>query len=549
MVPSNNGALVVCSIVVAVIACYTALAMVARSSARGAARTAWIAGGACALGIGVWMMAFAGLAAQFPTGREIAIGNADPNWLAVLVIVVMLALIAIALVASVLDKRMKERTAALATSLEAANEELKKLALIDGLTKLPNRLLLEDRMTQALEKARRDGTRFAVMFMDLDGFKSINDAYGHHVGDELLVAVAERVRGTLRARDTLARIGGDEFVALLEIDTPADAATVAQKIVAVVNHSARVSGHDVRVTVSIGVAVNPEDGIDRHELLVNADAAMYHAKEIGRNCYCFFEHSMNADAQELLELLDDLRTAIDNDEFVLHYQPKHDTITNNTIGMEALVRWQHHRRGLVQPDTFIPLAEKAGLIAHIGEWVLNEACRQMRIWSDAGRSHWTIAVNISALQFNAHLVEMVRTTLARHQLDPHCLVIEITESTAMRDADNSLLILDQLSALGVGISIDDFGTGYSSLMHLKRLPATELKIDRGFISELAQGTEDAAIVASIIALGQTLNLTIVAEGVETEAQRDLLAELGCHSLQGFWFARPKPAAEVGNHHT
>jgi EAL domain-containing protein (putative c-di-GMP-specific phosphodiesterase class I) len=280
----------------------------------------------------------------------------------------------------------------------------------------------------------------------------------------------------------------------------------------------------------------------QHDLLKNADAAMYHAKALGRHGYCFFEESMNDDAQKQLQMSHDLRLAQDRNEFVLHYQPKFDAVGGGMIGAEALVRWNHPVRGLVPPGEFIPLAEKTGLIFPLGKWVLNEACRQMSEWRASGHTDWTVAVNLSALQFNhPGLVQLVHDSLKNHALEPRYLMLEITESTAMSDADASMAILQQLSDMGVHISIDDFGTGYSSLLYLKRLPASELKIDRGFVRDLAHDTDDAAIIAAIVALGHTLNLNIVAEGVETIEQQEFLTRLGCNSLQGFLLGRPMPA--------
>jgi EAL domain-containing protein (putative c-di-GMP-specific phosphodiesterase class I) len=306
----------------------------------------------------------------------------------------------------------------------------------------------------------------------------------------------------------------------------------------------QVAGHELRMSVSIGIAMYPGNGENQHDLLTNADAAMDHAKSLGRDSFRFFEASMNAHVQAHLELAQDLRRAVDRRELVLHYQPKFEAPNGPAIGAEALLRWEHPKLGLILPDDFIPLAEKTGLIVSIGEWVLDEACRQMREWHRAGRQNWTMAVNLSPVQFgHPDLIQMVRATLERHTLIPHCLTLEITESTAMRDADASVAILQQLHEMGVRIAIDDFGTGYSSLLYLKRLPATELKIDRGFVRNLATDSEDRAIVAAIVALGKTLDLKIVAEGVETAAQQEFLTDLGCDSLQGFLFGRPMPPAQ------
>ncbi len=505
-------------------------------------------GASLVMGVAIVGMHYTGMAAaNFPLGSicGAAITGLDSRWLASLVIVVTLAILAIALLTSVLDARLAARTAQLTDSLEQANQELTHLALHDNLTKLPNRTLLEDRIDQAIHKVDRNGGCFAVLFMDLDGFKPVNDAFGHHIGDLLLREVAQRLREHLRAEDTLARIGGDEFVLLASLGEPNDAVTLASQLVALVGNAFNVAGQELRVSTSVGIALYPGDGVTREELLMNADAAMYHAKGAGKNGYSFFEQSMNTDARDHLQLLHDLRQALDAGELVLHYQPKFAAgDTQRVIGAEALLRWQHPRRGLLMPDQFISLAEKTGLIIPIGNWVLNEACRQMSRWLAEGRRDWRVAVNLSALQFcHAGLIGSVQSALQRHALPANCLTLEITETTAMQDADTSLGILRQLADMGVDLSIDDFGTGYSSLLYLKRLPANELKIDRGFVRDLERDSDDAAIISAIVALGQALDLRIVAEGVETESQQAFLTGLGCDSLQGFLFGKPVPAEQ------
>ncbi|BAN49146.1 bifunctional diguanylate cyclase/phosphodiesterase [Metapseudomonas resinovorans] len=506
------------------------------------------AGAALVMGVAIVGMHYTGMAAaNFPEGSfcGAAVTGLDSRWLASLVIVVTLAILAIALLTSVLDARLEARTARLASSLEQANQELTHLALHDNLTKLPNRTLLEDRIDQAIHKVRRHGGCFGVLFMDLDGFKPVNDAFGHHVGDLLLREVAERLREHLRAEDTLARIGGDEFVLLAHLGEPNDAATLASQLVTLVGNAFDVAGQELRVSTSVGIALYPGDGTTREELLMNADAAMYHAKGAGKNGYSFFEQSMNTNARNHLQLLHDLRQAVDGRELLLHFQPKFAAGNGRrVIGAEALLRWQHPRRGLLMPDQFIELAEKTGLIIPIGNWVLNEACRQMSLWYAEGHRDWRVAVNLSAVQFcHAGLIGNVRAALDRHHLPANCLTLEITETTAMRDADASLAILGQLSDMGVDLSIDDFGTGYSSLLYLKRLPANELKIDRGFVRDLERDSDDAAIISAIVALGQALDLRIVAEGVETESQQAFLTGLGCDSLQGFLLGKPVPAEQ------
>ncbi|BCJ07314.1 EAL domain-containing protein [Pseudomonas sp. AA27] len=499
---------------------------------------------AVVMGIAIVGMHYTGMAAaNFPAGSfcgALATGLAGDG-LDYLVLITTLAVLAVALLTSVLDARLEARTAELARSLTLANQELTQLALHDTLTGLPNRTLLADRIDQAMGRVAEQGGCFALMFIDLDGFKPVNDAFGHHVGDLLLKAVAARLRGHLHSQDTLARIGGDEFVLLVELEEPDDAMNVAVKQVNLMARPFRVAEHDLQLSASLGIVMYPGNGLDQHELLRNADAAMYHAKSAGKNGYSFFDASMNSNARQQLQLLQDLRTALEHQQFRLHYQPKFDAVQRQPIGAEALLRWEHPLHGLMLPDRFIGLAEKTGLIIPIGEWVLGEACRQMRQWLDEGNDDWRIAVNLSAIQFcHAGLVDNVAQALSDNGLPANRLTLEITETTAMRDADASLHVLQRLSDMGVDLSIDDFGTGYSSLMYLKRLPANELKIDRGFVRDLEQDSDDAAIVSAIVALGQALGLRIVAEGVETDRQQDFLTRLGCDSLQGYLLGQPVP---------
>ena len=503
---------------------------------------------AVVMGFAIVGMHYTGMAAaNFPEGSfcgALAAGGLQGDGLVYLVLITTLAVLAVALLTSVLDARLEARTAELARSLTLANQELTQLALHDTLTDLPNRTLLADRIEQAIAKVAEQGGYFALMFIDLDGFKPVNDAFGHHIGDLLLKAVAARLRGHLHSQDTLARIGGDEFVLLVELREPNDAMDVAVKQVNLVSRPFRVAEHDLQLTASLGIVLYPGNGLDQHELLRNADAAMYHAKSAGKNGYSFFDASMNSNARQQLQLLQDLRQALEQRQFRLHYQPKFDAQNCQPIGAEALLRWEHPQQGLLLPDRFIGLAEKTGLIIPIGEWVLIEACRQMRQWLDQGHHGWRMAVNLSAIQFcHAGLVDSVARALQQNSLPANCLTLEITETTAMHDADASLTVLQRLSDMGVDLSIDDFGTGYSSLMYLKRLPANELKIDRGFVRDLEQDSDDAAIVSAIVALGQALGLRIVAEGVETDRQQDFLTRLGCDSLQGYLLGQPVPAEQ------
>lgn len=502
-------------------------------------------GAAVIMGIAIVGMHYTGMAAaQFAEGSYCgaAVDGLSGKGLDNLVLVTTLAVLSIALLTSILDARLEARTAELANSLTLANRELTQLALHDPLTGLPNRVLLADRIDQAMHVVQEQGGCFALMFIDLDGFKPVNDAFGHHIGDQLLREVSVRLREDLRSQDTLARIGGDEFVLLVQLAEPDDALRLAARQVGLIGRAFRVAEHDLQISASVGIAVYPGNGQTPQELLMNADAAMYHAKGAGKNGYSFFDASMNTNARKQLQMLQDLRNALEQQQFSLHYQPKFDASNGQPVGAEALLRWEHPTQGMLLPDKFIELAEKTGLIIPIGDWVLNEACRQMSLWHSQGYTQWRIAVNLSALQFcHAGLVQSVAKALATHRLPANSLTLEITETTAMSDADASMTVLQQLSEMGVDLSIDDFGTGYSSLMYLKRLPANELKIDRGFVRDLERDSDDAAIVSAIVALGQALGLRIVAEGVETDVQQDFLTQLGCDSLQGYLLGHPLPA--------
>ncbi|WP_246878147.1 EAL domain-containing protein [Aeromonas sp. PrichA-15] len=448
---------------------------------------------------------------------------------------------AIAFVLSMLDAH----AAKLSTSLHQAHDELLKLALHDSLTRLPNRLLFADRLEQRIQECQHSQRSFSLLFLDLDGFKIINDAHGHHTGDLLLAEVAQRITGLLGASDTASRFGGDEFVLALAPGDVSQATAFAERLLATLAQPYEWEHHSLHITASIGIAVYPQDGTSLHELTLNADAAMYYAKEQGRNDYYYFDSAMNTNAHQQFLLHKELQHALERGELALHYQPKYCARSGQVVGAEALLRWQHPEHGAVSPASFLPLAEKSRLIIPIGNWVIDEACRQMSAWRAAGHHDWSVAVNLSTIQLaSPGLLEEVQGALARHRLEARHLTLEITESTAMQKAEESLAILNRLAELGLGISIDDFGTGYSSLLYLKRFPANELKIDRGFVTTLERGGDDATIIAAIIALGQALEMRIVAEGVETPEQRDLLTELGCDTLQGYLLGRPMTGEQL-----
>lgn len=534
------------SVVIALLASLAALWLTFRLR-RDAAQVALMrAGAAVLMGVAIAGMHYTGMkAAQFPMQVHMHHQGVNGSWLAVLVSVVALSILGITLLVSMFDARLQARTALLASSLAEANRELAQLALHDTLTRLPNRVLLEDRLDQAINKADREGKLFALLFMDLDGFKAVNDAYGHDTGDKLLIAVTERLEQPLKGQYTLARIGGDEFVLLAEIDTPNDAASLASALVHAIDQPFSLELYDLVVTLSVGVAIYPHDGKNQRELMFNADAAMYHTKHMGRNGYHFFQPSMNTLAQKQLQLMNDLWLALDRQELHLVYQPKFQAPVGPIVGFEALLRWQHPSQGLLSPDQFLPLAEKSGLIIPIGNWVIDEACRQLRVWHLEGHTEWSMAVNLSTLQFEQpQLVETVMSSLARHRIPPHTLILEVTETTAMNNPDESVRVLTELTQAGVKASIDDFGTGYSSLLYLKKLPACELKIDRAFVKDLNGAGDDATIVSAIVALAKTLNLKVVAEGVETQEQQTFLTELGCNTLQGYLLGKPVSAQTI-----
>ena len=428
------------------------------------------------------------------------------------------------------------------TEQRAAQERIMRLAYHDALTGLPNRVLLHDRLRMALASAARRGRRVGVLFLDLDHFKHVNDSLGHTLGDELLTRLAERLRAAVRSADTVARLGGDEFVVLVsEISGIEEAMSIAHKLLEVVRGPMRVGSSDLFVSASIGLSLSPDDGTDPETLLKNADAALYRAKEQGRdNCQAFAER-MHALAIERLGLESGLRRALSAGELILHYQPVLDLHTRRLHGFEALLRWAHPTRGLLAPDAFIPIAEETNLIVPTGSWVLRSACRQARAWHAAGTSV-RVAVNLSVRQLtHTDIVDEVRTVLAEAQLPGSALELEITESLALQDIEHTAAVLRDLGALGVTLSIDDFGAGFSSLGTLKRLPVHTLKLDRSLISDVETSRSDAAVAQAVVGLGHTLNLEVVAEGVETRPQLDLLRQLGCDRIQGFLLSRPLDA--------
>ncbi|MEW5891229.1 MAG: PAS domain S-box protein [Pseudomonadota bacterium] len=457
-----------------------------------------------------------------------------------------------------LERRVHERTAELAGTnarLQAEiaerrqiEERVRHMAHHDALTGLPNRTLLKDRMEQAIALAARHRRHVAVMFIDLDRFKTINDTLGHHVGDALLKETARRLRRTLRATDTVARLGGDEFVVVLpELGEPSEAIPLAEKLVAALTPPVRIEGQELHVTPSIGVCLYPRDGADVETLMKNADTAMYQAKANGRNNFQFYAEQMNAQATQHFQLESHLRRAVGTDEFRLYFQPIIDVAAERIHAMEVLLRWQHPVQGLLAPGSFIGIAEETGLIVQLGAWVLRRACEQNKAWMEQGLPVVPLAVNLSPRQFRQkELFGTIHEALTRTGLPPALLEVEITESILMHQGEQTVLTLERLKAMGIALSIDDFGTGYSSLAYLKRFAVQKLKIDRSFVNDLTRNSDDQAIVTAVIALANSLDLVVVAEGVENREQLALLKRLGCRYVQGYYFSRPVPADEAAD---
>ncbi|TAK90807.1 MAG: EAL domain-containing protein [Burkholderiaceae bacterium] len=434
-------------------------------------------------------------------------------------------------------------------------EELRSLAYYDSLTGLPNRWLFNQRLTEALAEAQRRQRKLAVLYLDLDRFKRVNDTLGHSAGDELLRGVAERLQHCLRGSDlvtiansmlpgdSVARLGGDEFTLLLSnIQHEDDVARVARRILEVLNEPLPVGGHGVYVTTSIGIALYPDDGVDPIELMKNADMAMYFAKEQGKNCFRYYTPSINQAAEERLDLENALHRAIAEDQLLLHYQPQIDMRSKKMIGAEALIRWQHPERGLIAPNIFIQIAEESGLIIPIGDWVIRTACAQLQRWRAQGLPPLCLSVNVSAKQFqHVGFVQNVKRMLEEFEVEPGTLGLEITETALMANEEDAIERLRALRALGVELYIDDFGTGYSSLSYLKRFPVQTLKIDQSFIHAVPDHAHSSAIIQAILALARSMNLNVIAEGIETQQQWEFLFEQGCQEMQGFLISKPLPA--------
>lgn len=480
---------------------------------------------------------------RFPVGD--AIDSAAVVWIGGVITMVALVSIGASLALSELLTRMYRRTRSLAGSLDSLNDRLRHLATHDALTGLPNRPMLVERLAQALHEAGAGRGHVAVLYIDLDGFKNINDSLGRSIGNQLLCAVAERLAGQLRY-DSLARVGGDEFVAVLDhMRTPESAERIVERILTVMQDPFDLAGTELRVTPSIGMAHYPQDGDDGDALIAHADVAMYTAKQRGRNGYSIYDTSMREKAERAMAIQRGLLGAIDDGSLSLHFQPKHDSWSGAIVGAEALARWYHPVLGQVSPVEFIEVAERSGQIGRIGEWVIREACRQLADWRARGLQPIRIAINLSPLQLNQPgLVDTAARIVAETHTDPSLIMFEVTESMAMENAERTTAMLKDFRERGFEFAIDDFGTGYSSLAYLQKFQVRQLKIDQFFVHALDEGGSEArAIIAAIIELAHTLNMEVVAEGVETALQSELLRHLGCDQVQGYYHSMPVSPAE------
>jgi len=457
-----------------------------------------------------------------------------------------------------LNAPLLERSIRYAIERKRTEAHIYHMAYYDGLTSLPNRVLFQDRLKQAIAASERHKNMTAILFLDLDNFKRVNDTLGHFWGDELLKGVAERLMSVMRKSDSVARhscndlfarLGGDEFTVLLNvINESREASKAAQRIVELLSKPFMLDGSEIFISSSIGIAIYPDDGTDVTTLLKNADAAMYHAKEHGKNNYQYYKQYMNAAAFDRLTLENDLRRAIEQDGLILYYQPQISTVNGAVIGLEALIRWQHPDKGIILPSDFIPLAEDTGLIIPISEWVLKTACRQIKTWQAEGHKIVPVAVNLSSRQFQQEdFIMILSGILDESGIDPHNLILEITESTIMENTDTVFDLLHELNEMGLLLTIDDFGTGYSSLSYLKKFPIHAIKIDRSFVSEINTNDDDAAIAMAIISMAHSLKLKVIAEGVETKDQLMMLCEQRCDAIQGYFFSpalHPENISEI-----
>lgn len=543
--------LVSISIAVAMAAATTALWLAYFLRARQGVRAqAWMIAAACVMGLAIAGMHYIGMAAAgFPEGAVcMAATEISTHWLALVTGITTLSILCLTLVLSMLNRRMEARTADYIESLKTVNQRLHHQATHDSLTGLPNRVLLFERVQHAIDAAHRSTRLFAVYFIDLDDFKGINDTQGHAAGDEVLKQITERLRAAVRKEDIVARLGGDEFVVMVEhLPDSEMAAHIAEKLFNCFQTDLYTSHGALRMSSSMGVAIYPQDGNNVDELLSHADAAMYEAKSTGRNSYHFFEHKMNEASLRAIEIQRALVAAVTDNQFYLEYQPKFSSTDNAILGAEALLRWRHPRLGNVSPAEFIPIAERSGQINAVGNWVLHEVCRQLQEWERAVRQAVRIAINLSQVQLRAaSLVESIVSITQHYGITPQQVMFEITETAAMQNAQETMRTVERLQELGFELSIDDFGTGYSSLSYLQKFGVQEMKVDRSFIDSITATEKNRAIVAAIIRLAHSLNMKVVAEGVETPEQLAVLRQLNCDQTQGYLQARPMSGDDLIN---
>lgn len=537
--------LVAASVAVAAVGSSTALWLLFRGYRSRSAAMLGRFGGASLMGLSIGGMHYIGMTASVFGGGSYCHGGVslNSNWLAVTTALVAVSVLALTFLTDIYSGELASRSRAHAHTLQQINDRLQHQATHDALTGLPNRQLFFERLNTALSAG--DGAHFAVMVVDLDRFKLINDSLGHSAGDELLREVAHRLTAALRKGDTIARMGGDEFLVLARgVADPEEAARVAAKVVEALQAPLSLRKLEVRTSPSIGVSLFPRDSREAAGLVARADEAMYSAKRRGGATFQCFAAEMSTFARERLQLESELTRALSLRQFELHYQPRVDVESGRISSVEALIRWRHPKRGYVPPQNFIPIAEETGLILPIGEWVLREACRQARLWQQSGL-HLRVAVNLSAVQFRqADLTSVISAALAAQQLPAKLLELELTESAVMCNAESSVAILEQLSRMGVVVAVDDFGTGYSNMSYLLRFPIDRLKVDASFVRGMTQDSNSMLIVKAIISLAHSLQMKVIAEGVETLAHLELLRSLGCDQCQGFLFGRPAPARVI-----
>lgn len=539
-----NSALILLSVVIAVVASGAGLwlAFHLRQNTRRALVHRLIA--ALVMALAIASMHYTGMGAATFTHAGHALHSGITSLeLSIWVSATTLVILGIMLVISMVDSQV--RTSRLADNLHQLNCQLEHQVHFDSLTGLANRMQIDACLHDCLQHSRLHQQHFALVFIDLDRFKVVNDTWGHHIGDQLLIASTQRIYTCLDSTMTLARLGGDEFILLVPNSSREAIATLLTRIERVIREPFTLFGYTIRVSLSAGSSFYPEHGSTLHELKVRADAAMYHVKQAGRNGWAIYSPEMETIVVTPPTLLQELSQALEYNQFELWYQPKYTAVDHSLTGFEALLRWHHPERGLLLPAEFLPALEETGLILPVGTWVIQQACFQLHQWKSQGHAEWTLAVNLSPAQFEQHdIVDIVCNALSQYQISPAQLTLELTESTALKNLKHSVEVLNAFSALGIIVSIDDFGTGYSNILMLKSLPARELKIDRIFVKDISENSKNTKIVSTIIDIAHSMNMSVVAEGIETPAQEELLTQMGCGVLQGFLFAKPLPAHRI-----